>query len=172
MFDESKHYNLRVPFYKDLLKKAIKPPTFTIEVPPPKQRIIDDVEPEYQIEELDDDIEPPEDNDVEVIPQPEATSDSYQKEKTSVIQLMSPEPTPKPTQSQPGNTRIASPGSRLVRTLPEHPMEFPRRGLVRASPDQPVSPASTSREQSQIPDAPVPSTRHYDPPYAPEGRNL
>jgi hypothetical protein len=51
-----------------LLKKAIKLPTFTIEVPPPKQHIIDDVEPEYQIEELDDNIKPPEDNDIEVIP--------------------------------------------------------------------------------------------------------
>jgi hypothetical protein len=65
---------------------------------------------------------------------------------------------------------MASPGSRLVRTSPDHPIEFLGRGLVRALPDQPVSPAS--REQSQIPDAPVPTTCHYDPPYAPKGRNL
>jgi hypothetical protein len=68
-----------------LLKEAIKPPTFTIEVLPLKQHIINDVEPEYQIEELDNNIKPPEDDNVEVIPQPEETSTSYQKEKTSII---------------------------------------------------------------------------------------
>jgi hypothetical protein len=68
LFDESKRYDLRVLFHEDLLKEAVKPPTFTIEVPPLKQHIIDDVEPEYQIEELDNNIEPPEDNNVEVIP--------------------------------------------------------------------------------------------------------
>jgi hypothetical protein len=47
LFDESKRYNLRVPFHEDLLKEAIKPPTFTIEVLPLKQYIINDVEPEY-----------------------------------------------------------------------------------------------------------------------------
>jgi hypothetical protein len=51
-----------------LLKKAIKPPTFTIEVPPLKQYIINNVKPEYQIKELDNNIEPPKDNNIEVIP--------------------------------------------------------------------------------------------------------
>jgi hypothetical protein len=37
-------------------------------VPPPKQYIINDVKPEYQIEELDNNINPLEDNDIEVIP--------------------------------------------------------------------------------------------------------
>jgi hypothetical protein len=68
LFDKSKYYNPRVLFHKDLLKEAVKPPTFTIEVPPPKQHIINNVKPEYQIKELDDNIEPPEDNNVEVIP--------------------------------------------------------------------------------------------------------
>jgi hypothetical protein len=85
---------------------------------------------------------------------------------------MSPEPTPEPTQRQPGNKRMASLGSGLVRTLPDHLMEFLGRGLVRASPDQLVSPASASREQSQILDVLVLTTCYYDPPYAPEGRNL
>ena len=77
LFDKSKRYDLRVPFHKDLLKEAIKLPTFTIEVPPPKQRIIDDVEPEYQIKELDNNIKLPKDNNIEVIPQLEKTSNSY-----------------------------------------------------------------------------------------------
>jgi hypothetical protein len=75
LFNESKHYNPRVPFHEDLLKEAIKPPTFTIEVPPPKQRIINDNKPEpHYFEDLDNDIKLPKDNDVEVIPQPELTS--------------------------------------------------------------------------------------------------
>ena len=142
-FDESKRYDPRHPFIEDLLKDAVDPPTFTIEMPAPKQRIIDIEEPETSnlVEEADeinpprgaDEIDPPEDNDVDLIPPPEPTSEELSTRSKgpmagSSMQLITPEMTPEPT--------------------------------------------SRSNDHDLVHAPPVPATRYYEPRHAPEGRNL